>query len=669
MADGGEQVCYLESRGAPGPDDAVARDGSSMPWALRSVIAAVTQEPVIDPGAAEFEGYWGEARAENLEDAVRRAEAAARRAEADRARREAAEERARKKAEEDARKAKEEEERERTRPYNRLVMYSDPVDMRRLRPKESAVFPRPRPGEVPSQRWDGGSSLWGEEGFEEAMKRMDRYVKTWDYGKGAENAFDDRGAAPSVVSEDFVLSTEHLNVKKARAFVRRGRDKRSRFLSRTNSEEWRQAVRAESEGGPDLYRWTMMMLVDYRMMVEIREIDYTEMSSKFPDLVAKDKESDTDETPLARVRNWETHEIEKHRARKRAGRRAAEKAIAEERFTDMPSESDAWTRLRTRVEGALPWGRVVLHHSTLSALHYYQVSATVRIMLSGVRERKPRSDPMLETSWGQAAWSVVLATSTPTTTYTYYRDPKEAVQDTALKPATLAKDKSRYWKSIVTANVGDARRRHEHKIPCDVMVERQGAPEHLFWVPTKATKAKVCMQVMLRMVVPWTDERGNLQHTELEFEMMPDDVEERRRPGRAKGMRTPFNCSDPFCDGVVSLNDRCMYIPLERARWYDDDAKVKVDVSTTLVHDLSFPFSWDRSMVKAQIQSRPHRQHVDAYGETVKELAMTNVAFVCSTQTLKHALIQLLEHERRKLVAPAEMETLRSAGVFLERTK
>jgi len=354
-------------------------------------------------------------------------------------------------------------------------------------------------------------------------------------------------------------------------------------------------------------------------------------------------------------------------------RRTARKASSKASGGPEPEADDLWGRLRKVSTGAMPFARVRVSHSMIAALHHYSLSAVVKFRLKGSSDPKPFiARPIFEQNWSRATWDFFLSTSVPMREYTFYQDAREqasVVCESGVVPPKV--ESTRCWKSEAAVRVSDARRRHERKIPCNVMTETYPDERYVLRFPADARKATLCAQVLLELTVPYRDDKGMMQAKRVGFIELPEDVEVRRYPSR-DGKRTPFNCDNPACDGVMDGLHRCLEVPLAKESFEDAAGEVKVDISSSVPHAVTIPFMWGHSLVRADVHvSRPEAfaDDMDERGGAVNHFVVTNVSFVCDATIMQLALTELLKFERGRQASPADMENLRTAEVFLSRTK
>jgi hypothetical protein len=512
-------------------------------------------------------------------------------------------------------------------------------------------------------------------GFESAMRRMDEYAAAWMLGKGAENAFDEKALEQSIITEDLVATTDMVSEESVRA---NGGEFASRSL-----EKWKKVVRMDTESGREFYRWTDFLIRNYGVMLELRRIDYKEyVRENMPETQTQMESQENVQKRLLRLHFTDADPASARRRRRNR------------RNVRLPSESEsgsdqtrAFRKLKKLMQEqaqtpdiAIPYARLVVHHSTIAVLRHYGLSGYVRIAVSGVRNPGrvgKDKDPILGTeSWGKLAWDMVSGDGQGVDRYSYYQDPRD-VEKTyeeleKEKRIKMQRCEQNYWKTQADIPIRISKRRRDNRIPCDILSSSDSEDVAILKAPMDSRKGKVCIQVVLSLKIPWKDDHGAAHVTDVSFAPTSD-------PGIQK--QTPFNCDDPFCDGIQDKNCQCMQIPLDTVSWVDETNKVKMEVDASVLHRLTFPFAWGHSYVRADVQV--HNPHVDGMsgfeaalnveqdecGDIVKYIHVSNVSFVCCAEVMQLALSELLEYERRNAKDPVSKEVMRSASMFLRRAK
>jgi hypothetical protein len=603
----------------------------------------------------------------------------------------------------------------------------------------------------PSKKWKESPNRRGLldslDGFVDAMKRMDLYMKAWTSGRGAESGFDEKGSEPSVVSEDFVATNEILNEDAVAQILSRqsnsakyldvsapnsaSEEERTSYVS-NNITKWKMMTNLKMDIGAEFYEWVRMLIQDYGMIVELRLIDFEEYVREHirnqerqdeAEESSNSSDSNRRHVPSSRqthrlVRgDWENEEKIRKSIRKRKNRKSkrGQSANSDSEGGGPPSKTmegetpigreQALMRLKELIRGPIPYARIIIHHSMFSNLRYYQLSGSVRITANGVRNpnvSQRTKDPMFgRESWGETIWNSITTGSGSMERLAFYQDPKdvkktyEEIQRERVR-GMLARDQT-YWRSQTSVPLYNPLRKHKRNIPCGLMTQLDVGTSHVLKVPVQSPKATICMQVELSLRIPWRDGMGNIHVLDVSFSNdtietnidksvgnVTDPDKESRPKNRKK--QTPFNCNDPFCDGVIDNVPKCMDIPLDKITWIDDSRNVKMDVHSSVLHRLIFPFVWGDSYVKLDMhvenpligdnsnssRSDIHRalaSEMDECGDFLKYVHISNVSFVCAVDVLQLALSELLEYERRNDSRPEFEEILRSASIFMKRGK
>lgn len=513
----------------------------------------------------------------------------------------------------------------------------------------------------PSTRWGEKGLLVANDEFLSSRERMDRYYLTLHYGKAPENAFDERADERSIVSEEFVIMDNALDET---MWVAEGA---MDTVTKENLESWKRIL-SKNFTGKEIYLWFEILVLEYRMHLEFRKIDLSDYVKKIEKEARSGKRKDDEATSDGLTTDPEVEDAVKRLAlrfetRKKSERRAIRRRKLRKQgpvFQDL-SEDDYIGKLKIlRPDEPIPFGRLAIHHTFISALTYYSVTANVVFTVTEEAEKK-HVQPMLPNEWSLRAWDFFTPSSLNVKKYTYIQNPDEVIetenQECMHKPR---------WRDSEFAQIGNPMPCQFRSGDCIRMTQLDDKVIRIS-APIDLKKAKLCVQVIFNVQVSYFDNvvDNETKYIAVSYVDLPQSIEERLRKEK-RGKRTPFNCCNPACDGVIDGLARCLHVNLDKDVLKDNANNTEIHLSTSIKRRARIPFVWGDSMIQADTQVV--RYHDEDMNEK-KDLLISNIYFTSDTEILKIALSELIKYEDAHTTSTQPKEALRTAEQFIRRSK
>lgn len=488
---------------------------------------------------------------------------------------------------------------------------------------------------LPPLEWNADSPLNVQPGFEDAMRRINRYIYVMNRGTEAEDAFDPNSSDETVITEDLILTSD----------IMRPRHDMASPLG-ASAERWKKALTMRSKRGREMYRWIAHIIDCYNLLPELKQIDFVAM---FHELQDKDG--------VDRISDMHFHRVS---------------GIPHPDLARNPAEAQsiAYKMIAERNPHAIPYARLSIHHTTANVIRYYALRATIRFTFS--EASVPAEEPPKDT-WREVLCQIVVGDDKDVTEHAYFQTPQpnpDGILRMREPPPTT-------WKERASILVPSASYESYNGQECVFFRDAQKDHYRIVRVSDTAQNAKVCAEVLLHASVPvWR--RKLLYSLETSYVSLPGD-RCATIAGTSDGKITPFNCDDPTCIGIHSHASRCIDMPIRATEWYDPVKRVVMDVSTARMHTLAVQFVWGLSRVEADVQIHAHDSPARATTgvhivnrlmcDSATFIYVMNARFVCDISTMRMALSELLEYERNREQDKERAERYRSAAVFVRRSK